>query len=73
MTEERLRPKRQYSWLVLLPSIAVALLGMTSVILGGSTEEAESSMRVLGGILLVLAVVTALVKEWREKEDGNES
>jgi uncharacterized membrane protein len=74
---ERLRPKREYSWLMLLPSIAVALLAMAIVVFGGSTEEAESSMNVLGrilfGVAIVMAIVTAIVKVWRESDDGNES
>ena len=66
-----------YSWWTLLPTIAVALLGMAIVIFGGSTDEADSSMRVLGwilfGLAIVMAIVKALVEVWRESDEGNES
>ncbi len=63
------RPKRrrkgEYTWVDLLPSIAALLLAVAVVVSGGSTEDADSSMRTLLKYSIGFAVVVGIAREWQ--------
>ena len=70
MSEED-RPKRrrkgEYTCVDLLPYIAASLLAVAVVVSGGSTEEADSSMRTLLKFSTGFAVVVWIAREWQKR------